>query len=1014
MIPGATITVRRIATNQTFSALTTSKGEYAVFFLPVGEYTIAAGARGFEGRAKSGVVLQADQTVRVDFVLSAGSAKKTVAEATQTSLLNSQKATVGQIIGNQQLEALPLNARDYVSLTYLTTSVVPVSGNLAIGRVRGMRQDENVAYIGGALMTDGNGSLPFIPNLDALQEFEVKTGLYDSEYGIQPGEQLVVVTKSGTNLVHGDAFDFVRNDVLDARNFFEPIRQPFKRNQYGGTIGGPIYIPKLTDGRNREWFFFAFQDISTRQIAPLTGVVPTDAEREGLFSTSIEDPETGQNFPNNIIPTNRMSPIAQKLLPFWPEPNTPGQLNFTSPNTNLNEDSPQVMSRIEVDRSSHSRWWGQMIWDSSPYVVANAIQTFTAKQPLHTWIASIGNTTTLGSRSVNEAGLHFFRRPYTELSNNPDCDFPETLGIPALLLDPVNRCGVPDVNLQDLLSIGNYNTDGPVMVGSWLARDEFASHKGSHFLQTGLDFRRHYNLFVLDARDSFTFLSRYTGNSIGDFLLGLPSNTSSSGESQRGNFSQDSFYSYLQDMWKASQNLTVNFGLRYELRLPWKDKRGFMANWDPATGWLFPALQSLTLQPWQTGRFQANSPLVSWSPASGLLPRLDLTYRLREKTVIRSGYALYGGEPDVGAVQGFGSNPRPGAEVLQFISALSTPQISLSDPFPASLAQGAVPTLTGIQSPLKLSRTHTWGLSIQHSFSPNWLVDVGYEGSHTSDQLDAVSLNDATPGFGSRQARRPYPDLQTVIFYEPDGNAWYDGLNLKVQKRAAREGLFLLASFTWSKALDTTNSSIGDVEVDPLDRVRSRNMPPNLEKALTTGLAGRRLVLTVDYQLPFGTGKPFARRGIPSRVVGGWSFQGIATLQDGPWFTIFLPGDALDTGSQFSQFPNRVCNPNLATAARTPNYWFNTACFAVPTGLTYGNAGRSTVLGPGILNMDLALHKDFHLHEGQAVQFRAEAFNFANHPNFQTPGNNFGTPSFGIVGEATDPRQIQFALKYMF
>jgi outer membrane receptor protein involved in Fe transport len=1013
VVPGVKISVLHVATGQSFATQTNANGDYVLSGLPVGEYRIQAEAANFETSIRNGVVLEVGRTIRIDFSLSIGRVSQKTVVSGEAPLVDTEGATVGQVIGNRQVEALPLNGRDWLSLATLVPSVLPTANNIQGGGIhalnfltRGLRRSDNVVYLNGALIIQGNGGTTFYPNIDAIQEFQIKSGLYGAEFGMMPGVQIVAVTKSGTNQLHGDLFEFLRNDKLDARNFFEQTKKPFKRNEYGGTVGGPIHIPGVWNGKDKAWFFVSYQMDSIRQFAALTGVVPTDKEKQGIFPSTIIDPNTGLPFPNNTIPPDRISAISQKFLQFWPQANTPGPLNFTSPNTSIASDNPQWMSRADFDTSQNDRWMAQFIWASNPFDGPNPIHAFSFHLPLSTTVASLANTHTFSNKFVNEAGIHYYRRPFILEANNLGCDFSQTLGIPQLVSDGVDKCGVPIVNVQGFTGVGSFSVIGPVIVGNWFIKDHLSFQQGNHFLKTGIDFRRSFNPILEQSRSLFDFAGRYTGNGFADFLLGFPDFTRAGGTALQENLNQSSFYLYVQDEWRATPKLSLSLGLRYELRLPWKDKYGFSTNFDPATGALNPALNP------QTGLFPAGQPLVRFSASAGFMPRIGLAYRLTDKTVVRGGYGIYAGEPIVGMIQQLGANPRPGTAVLTYHSGLTKPTITFSDPFPAgSGTSGGVPSAGGVDTPITLSRTHDWGIDVERELARNWLVDVGYEGSRTYNQTEGVGLNDAPPGPGTLQPRRPYPNFGYMSFYKADGDAWYDGLNIKVVKRAGSDGLALLAGFTWSKAIDTADSRL-DIAGEPEDR--SVNISPRQNKALSSGNIGRRLVLTADYQLPFGRGKAYITRGLASKLAGGWSVQGIATLSDGVWVTMFLPGDTLNVGSGDSQWPDKICNPNLSASQRTLSRWFNTSCFATPGPFTYGNAGRSTVEGPGIINLDFAVHREFRITERQGIQFRAEAFNILNHPNFLIPGNQFGTASFGVIGGAQDPRQIQFGLKYIF
>jgi len=1024
MIVGAEITAKRVATNETFTAVTKSDGDYRLFPLPIGEYEVTAKFIGFKTETKKGIVLEVGRTARVEFVLTVGETSELIEVVSQAPLINTESASVGQVIDNQKLVTLPLNSRDFATLAALTPSVnaprgTIYGGGVAAGTatgilVRGHRRGDNVFYLDGTMISEGNGATTFRPNIDALQEFEIKTGLYGADYGIRPGGQVIAVTKSGTNELHGNAFWFHENDNLNARNFFQKAKTEFKRNQFGGTVGGPVYIPGIYNGKNKAWFFAAYQNETIRSFAPLTGVVPTSDQKSGRFATAIRDPLTGQPFANNTIPTSRINPVAQKLLGFWPDPNTAGALNYTSPNSVANSDNPQVIVRMDLKSSENSKWAGRFAYDSSPLLLTDAISTFSHSRPRKSWFQEFSNTRTIAGRYVNVASFHFFRRPFNAGVSNPHVEDARGLGVPALLQNSLNPGGgLPRVNIQGFLSIGD--NGGPISsaanLGNWQLRDDVSFQQNSHFLKIGSEFRKHYNFYNLTNNAIFSFTDRYTGNPFADFLLGVPMRTQSGGETNRGSFAQNSVYFYLQDDWKVNQRLTLNLGLRYELRLPWKDKRGFMSNFDLLTGRLDPPLQSLSLASYQTGRFEPNAPLLEWRKKDGFLPRISFAYRVAEKTVVRGGYGTYSNEPDVTIIQEFGSNPRPNALVATFNASAATPNISLSDPFPQALAASAIPRHTAVETPLKLSKTHAYGFSIQHEFLNDWAAEIGYQGSHTANLLETVSINDATPGTGARQARRPYPNFQDIVYTVPDADAWYDAMEMKIQKRAGRNGLFLLGSFTWSKGLDTASVNSNMLGIQ---RQRSRNLPLNLNKATSDTHIPRRLVLTVGYELPFGPGKPYLSDGALGKIVGGWSFQAIAALQDGPWITIFLPGDAIDTGSALSQWPNLLRTPNLDPGERAVARWFDTSAFVRPTGFVYGNAGRAPVEGPGLKNFDISVQRKFKIAERQRLELRLDGFNVFNHANFLLPGQSFGTAAFGVIGGALDPRFIQIGLKYQF
>ena len=364
----AQVSIRRVDTNEAVELLTNQTGYFRRDGLRVGRYQIVVRLEGFRTEVLRDLILLVGQSLRADFQLQKGTATDEAVNQAEAVLLGGGRTDVGQVIDQEKLDTLPVNSRDITKLAGLAAGATPSAANRGNVQVMGMRFKDNLTYIDGTLFTHGDGETPFKASTDALQEFDVKTGLYSAEYGIRPGGQITAVTRSGTNEVHGNLYWFHRNDNLDARNFFEQRKAEFKRNQLGATLGGPILIPGLVDGRDQAWFVVSYQFRSIRETRPLTGVVPTDVEKRGEFSSLILDPSTGEAFSENRLPEQRLDPVARKLLPFWPSPNTPGPLNYTSPDSTANLDNPQFISRLDIKTSDSSRWVGRFIWDSSPQV----------------------------------------------------------------------------------------------------------------------------------------------------------------------------------------------------------------------------------------------------------------------------------------------------------------------------------------------------------------------------------------------------------------------------------------------------------------------------------------------------------------------------------------------------------------------------------------------------------------------------------------------------------------------
>ena len=753
-----------------------------------------------------------------------------------------------------------------------------------------------------------------------------------------------------------------------------------------------------------------------RNFQSLTGTVPTATQKAGVFATAITDPTTGQPFPNNTIPASRISPVAQKLMALYPDPNTVGAFNFTSPNSSANFTDAQVLTKFDVRVSDSDRWSGTFAWDSNPNptMTNNAIAMFTRGEPNISWIGTINNTRTFGSRLVNNFGVHFLRRLYLPGTNSASpANFASTLGIQGFPNNPSDYFGVPIVSVTNLLPLGDGSIKGTSTLGIWEIRDDVSFDKGAHSLKFGYHWRREYEGISYNGRSSFSFNQFYTGNAAANLLLGIPSSVVQGSDDQRGRYGQNGQYLYSQDSWKVSSTLTLDLGLRYEYRGPWEDERGFMSNFNPATGQLFPPLQNLTLQPWQTGRFQTNVPLISWNKR-GWEPRIGLAYRIPSlKSVIRAGYGIYSNEPLSAMVQFLGWNPRPNAVPQTFQASAAAPTLSLSNPFnPSSLVPGSgLPNLYASQTPLPQSYVYNWGITIQRELTPDLVVEAGYQGNQSIHAITISQFNDATPGTGNRQLRRPYPLYQNISMLLADGSSNYNALELKAEKRAGKSGLFGLVAYTWSKALDTVGGRLGVADDNAFI---SRNVSLEHNRGRAEGNIPGRFAMTAGYELPFGKGKPLLTQGLGGRLLGGWSVYGIFTVTQGPYLTPSLSVNFLDSGSTASVRPDVLRNPNLPTSQQSVHRWFDTSAFIAPSPLVYGNAGRSIIQGPGLTRLDASLLRSFRTSETTRLEFRFEAFNATNHTAFGLPDITFGSSTFGVIGSAFDSRDLQLGLKFYF
>ncbi len=511
---------------------------------------------------------------------------------------------------------------------------------------------------------------------------------------------------------------------------------------------------------------------------------------------------------------------------------------------------------------------------------------------------------------------------------------------------------------------------------------------------------------------------------IANFMLGNLS-SSRAGSEARLNHNFPGHYFYFQDSWKATPKLTVQLGLRYELRMGWQDKRGFSTNLEPGcveanpdnpipqcySPALATPLGSLTFP--ETGRFVTDQNIFNWT-RNGWQPRLGLSYRLAENTVLRVGAGLYGNEPPGGMLYSAAAlgNSRENAGNQDFVADALAPTLFLRDPFdPSTQVGGSVRSPGGGYEPDMPSwYVPNWGLSIQQRLGQNTTVEIGYEGTRSVHEMQIFEMNDARPGPEPRIERRPFPALTTYRVLTGNGDQSYNALNFKVEKRPGNDGITMLFAYTWAKSLDTTGGRLSIVG-DP--RGISRNLLGNLRQNRGRGEANipGRLAVLGGYDIPFGPGRQYGSDSMTGKIFGGWSVFTLSTFQKGQWYTIF-DSDRLDVGSNVTQRPDLIGDPN--SGPRTSEQWFNTNAFADPAQFTYGNAGRGIAEGPGVINVDLSLLREFQLAEETRLEFRFEAF--ANHGNLLAGNSTFDytANSFGSIGSSGKGRELQFGLKIYF
>jgi hypothetical protein len=1095
-VPAATITLTNTATSGIRTTVSTNAGDYTFASVPPGFYTVKAEHPGFKVASSNRFEVQVQQTVRLDLGLEVGQTSETVEVSAQADLLQAENASVGAVIENKAVTELPLNGREYLNLVALSSNVQTLSptAGQAGSRQGGDRASQSISAAGQRIMYDyftldgvNNTDPDFVsyivlPSIDAIQEFKVQTGVYPAEFGHE-ATQINVLTKSGGNDYHGALFDFIRNDVFDAIPYsFTSVhakKSPFKWNDWGFELDGPVRIPKLFNGKNKLFFMVNDEWKQQRQSSQGTASVPTAAMFAGNEAglSAIYDPLTAAAdgsgktpFPNNVIPTSRLDPISQKLLGYYASANLPGLTRNYVYQTSapFNRDSFTV--RMDWVESSKSQWTGRYSWgDENQF---NTGINVTGSKILTNDDQYLGsNTRTITPTLVNEA-RYGYSRFFNSLGTLSAYTFDSVsgLGIPGLAPGDPSTWGVPSMTFSGdgFAGLGD-SSDGPYVVNDNILQfaDNLSWTHGKHTFRFGFEYnRQNFNqLGNQFSRGQFTFQPNATqsspgaggaktgGDAFSEFLLGDIYTSTVAVSVANAHYQRNVEAGFMDDTWKFTPKLTLTLGLRYELTPPWGDQLGNEFNIaipqiieqanapiqnqpyyvrqgtcsDPYGGinlrWTnTPAVCSNGKLPWELMR----TPHNNWAP------RVGVAYSPDSKTVVRAGGGIFYNQ-DIGNAR-FDMARNLAARVSIF-----APQgggVPWSGAAPAGQSAGGVaiaqvPPPYGFANEVNYHTPYTmeYELNVQRQLSSNWLVEAGYLGSVSRHLQGFQDANQSVPGtVGSAVSRAPFPSFTVIQLVQNGANGNYNSLALKATRRFS-QGISLIASYTWSKSIDDT-SGIRTQGFDTLFPQNSYCLA--CERGLSSFDVRHRVVASALYDLPVGAGRRF---GINNRflnaVIGDWQAGGILTMQTGVPGTITIGGvDNSSTAAGGYDRPNATgASPYLSDP--TSNRYFGLTSYVEAPAGQFGNVGRNAMEGPGIVNLDAEIHKQFHMpyKESHVLQFRFEAFNAVNHANLSMPSLNILAGAaqcasgcsqqthtgFGVVGgTSTSMRQIQLGLKYIF
>jgi Carboxypeptidase regulatory-like domain len=1084
-LTGATVTVTNKATAATRIATTNSEGLYAFPSLLPGLYELKVEQQGFKTARLDNITLAVQQTARLDVKMEIGAVGETLTITSESALLNAETGTVGTVIDNKIVTELPLNGRQYLNLVALSPNVnvlSPAAGQ-AGSRQGGDRASQSISTGGqriffdyytldGVNNTDPNfNSYIALPSIDAIQEFKVQMGVYPAEYGHQ-STQVNVSTKSGGNAYHGALFEFLRNDAADAKPYAftsaRPKKSPFKWNDFGYELDGPVRIPKLFNGKDKLFFMSNYEALRRRQTSQATFSVPTAKMFAGDFSellpgTMIYDPTTQQPFAGNIIPTKRLDPISLKLLNYYNSATLPGLTNNYVQNNSAPLNRDGFVLRLDFIESSKSQWAGRYNWgdeNQSTQGINRAGSKIVTNYEQYTG----SNTRTISPNLVNDARFGYSRffnslGTLSAFSNNVVAE----IGIPGQNPgDPVTW-GIPNVGFSGtgFTAIGDAN-DGPFANDNNTLQfvDKVSWLRGKHSLAFGFEYnRQNYNQIGNQfSRGLFSFQANATrspqgtgGHAFAEFLLGDIFTSTNAVAIADAKFQRNVYHAFIDDTWKVTPKLTLSLGLRYEQTPPFTNTLGnyftvkipkieFIAN-APQADWPFfvrqgdgctDPYQGLNIR-WTNTQAVCGGGLnnnLLETKYKNFAPRIGIAYNFDDKTVIRAGFGIFFMQ-DIGNAMYFDLARNIAARVT-LNSNIGTPTLFWNNAIPGgngAIAQVPPPYAFTASYNHATSYTMQYLLNVQRQFGNDWVVEAGYLGSVSRHLYGFQNINQAVPGTsGSIASRVPFPNYGVIQLVADGFNGNYHAGSVKVTRRYSN-GMNLITSYTWSKSLDNS-SGIRNQGFDTLFPQDNRCL--RCEYALSAFDTRHRFVLGGVYELPVGKGKPLdIQNAFANAFAGGWQLSANITIQSGVPQTLGIGGaDNAGTGNQGTDRPSYTGVGNGYAANRTPSRWYDPASFAVAPAGTFGSVGRNTLITPHFQSIDLALAKRFAMpySERHNLQVRLEAFNVFNHPSWGAPNGNIlagaafsGAPSnaahqgFGVISSTALPmRQLQLGLKYSF
>ncbi|MFN0111314.1 MAG: carboxypeptidase regulatory-like domain-containing protein [Blastocatellia bacterium] len=1035
VVPGAIIRITNVATNITQQTASNASGEFVVPFLNPAGYVLEAQATGFRTYKRERFTLEVSQVLRLDIQLEVGATSETVTITDSPSVLSTETGARGEVTSSAEIAELPLDGRNFSDLALLTGGVIPKGdGGDGSFAVNGARGDNAGFLLDGMNNTQRrNTNVVINPPIESIQEFKMMTSGYSAEYGRYAGGMLSAVTKSGTNKLHGSLYEFIRNDVFDAKGYFDPERLKLRRHQFGATTSGPVLIPKIYDGRNRTFFMFTWESFRQTDGEAERALTPTPEMLRGDFSKVTDaagkpivltDTVNRVPFANNQIPLNRLDPVALKLAQYFPKPNlSGGPFNFiTQGNNRSTYDSFGVKidhTMFGADRLTGGAFWRRRTAFDPVNTGRSPLPLFASSNTPKELLTYIRYLHTFSPTMFLESSVNFSRRTNREVwPYSADKDWAAETGFIGTTKNPI-AAGPPYVTLTGYVPIGPaYDIPKIWAFNNYQATSTLTWIRGAHSFKFGVDYLRmqYFSRSYGDTRGRANFQGRFTGHPVADFVLGWADSTRRQLDAAGPYDLVSNYAGFVQDDWKVTRNLTLNLGMRYDLMNPPTEKFGAMAQFVPSLGKVVVAGIGTLPQAEFDARLTSTglAAQVVTNEAAGLpgtivkpdknnfAPRFGFAYRLfgNQKTVLRGGYGIFYGSSSLYRMDDY-TDTFPFSITETYSRVTADPRrLTLSAPYPTDRrAFSGVTGSYGQENDQPATQyMQSWNLALEREFGSGSVVEVAYSGSKGTHLQRRYDLNQA----GRTQATstiRPYPAFGSIQIINDGSNSIYNSGQLTVRRRLSKQ-LFLRGSYTYAKSIDESSNTGGTIAYNFSQAQDSRNL--KLERGRSD----------------FDIGHTFAGSFIWSPNLGrnwlarDWQLSGTSTIYSGAPFTPRVATVSFVNGE--ATRPDRIASGKLDNP--TVDRWFDVSAFrVVPTGsYRFGNSGRNILDGPGTVIINTSLSRRFRFSEGKAIQYRVEAFNLPNHPNFNLPENNVDTPTVGTIKRAKNSRNLQMSLRLEF